>query len=123
MPSKSRKAASRQAQLRKRRQRGKARTQTFDPGPSESTSGAEAARELPATNEAAVENGAVSGAATVDATRPEQPPVVERRQPPLQAPAASPMTYPYLVPEIRHIGVVSSLIVILLVVLTIVLRS
>ena len=122
MPSKSRKAASRQAQLRKRRQRGKARTQTFDPGPSESRSDAEAVRELPAANEAAVENGAASGAATVDATRPEQPPVVER-QAPARAAAASPMTYPYLMPEIRHIGVVSSLIVILLVVLTIVLRS
>lgn len=37
MPSKSHRAASRQARLRQRKQRGKGAVQEFDPGPSEST--------------------------------------------------------------------------------------
>ena len=113
MPSKAQRAAARQAQLRRRRRRGKGRTQQFDAGPSE----AEAASAAPRPSvTATVEQPAAP--AVVPASRRSRPARRSR-----QGAQAEPLqTNPYLGSEFRQIGLITTLIVSILVVLTFVLR-
>ena len=108
MPSKSRRAASRQAQL-KRRRRGGQRVQEFDAGPSESKS--------PAVDDDVADavhaEMPVAAASQPVARRPHR----SRRQ----AASESPLTYDYLGSELKRIGVIALMIAIVLVVLTLLL--
>ena len=111
MPNKAHRAAARQAQLRRRRRRGKGRTQEFDPGPSESAA-ASAVREAPVAEAEDPESAQALPAST-------QRPVRRSRK---QAQAEPIPVYGFLGPELRQIGIITSLIVTILVVLTFVLR-
>ena len=111
MPSKSRRAASRQAQVRRRKRRSKAQPQDFDPGPTES------ARE-----------SAVAEPVMDPEVRPEPAmPTADSRQaarPRRRASAGSqstPAVYRYLGPELRRIGMMAGIIVVILAILTVVL--
>lgn len=111
MPNKAHKAAARQAQLRRKRRRGKGRVQEFDPGPSE------------ATTAAAVRDALVAEAEAPESTQasPATTPGPIRRS--RQRADAEPMSvYGFLGPELRQIGIITSLIAAILVVLTFVLR-
>ena len=113
MPSKSRRAASRQAQLQRRRRRGKARTQEFDPGPTESIRGPDAPmvesdEGLPADAEVV---------APLNSTASRAP------RPSSRGAASEPApTYAYLGSELRRISAIATLIITILVALTFVLR-
>ncbi len=109
MPNKAHRAAARQAQLRRRRRRGKGRTQEFDPGPSESTTAA-AVRDAPV---AKAEEPESAQAAPVSTPRP-----VRRTR----SEAGPIPAYGFLRPELKQIGIITSLIVSIIVVLTFVLR-
>ena len=109
MPNKAHRAAARQAQLRRRRRRGKGRMQEFDPGPSESTTAA-AVRDAPV---AEVEESVSAPEVPVSTPRPV------RRTRRSEAEPIPP--YRFLRPELKQIGIITSLIVAILVVLTFVL--
>lgn len=142
MPSKSSRAASRQAQLRKRKQRGKARTQVFDAGPAESASQSVTADETAVADEATTETETpvTEPATAAEWVQPQPAPATAReRSTPVaaqaqgrsnrapapvrgrsaQAPAESAMRYPYLGQELKRIGVFGALIVAILIVLTV----
>ncbi len=103
MPNKGHRAASRQAQLQKRRRRGAARTQVFDAGPSEDDA---AARRAVLDEEAAD---------TAD-PRPAAP---QPRPLARHAAAASTAAYPSIRPELTRIGVLTIMIVLILAVLAV----
>jgi hypothetical protein len=128
MPSKKKRVASRQAQLsqRRRRERNRERRDDSAPGP------AIGPREMPADppTDPVAQQDAIGGSDTVAPVRPSgsstatpanrQPARARRRG---AAARVDPVpTYPYLRSEIRHIGIVTSVIVALLVLLTVVLR-
>ena len=113
MPSKSRRAASRQAQLKRKRQRGKSRSQEFDPGPTEPRQ--------PASTLEAEEDADVAAVATVSPTAQQAVRQAPRSR--RQSLGETPLTYPYLSSELKQIGAISALIVVTLVVLTFVLGS
>ena len=123
MPSKSSRAASRQAQIRKKRQRDKPRTQVFDSGPAESEGGAAAggARAVVEETPVAAETAIETGVAAKQSRPAPAATVVPRRVG--QAPVETALAYPQLAPEVRQIGMMAALIVVILVVLTVVLRS
>ena len=104
MPSKSRRAASRQAQL-KRRRRDRQRVQEFDAGPTEPRS--------PADDESADAAVAVMPAAPASQT-PARRPHRSRRQ----AASETPLSYDYLGSELKQIGVITVMIATVLVLLT-----
>ena len=110
MPSKSRRAASRQAQLKRKRQRGKSRSQEFDPGPTEPRQ--------PASTLEAEEDADVATVSPTAQQAVRQAPRSRR-----QSLGETPLTYPYLSSELKQIGAISALIVVTLVVLTFVLGS
>ena len=112
MPSKSRRAASRQSQM-KRKRRGKSRAQEFDAGPTEP-------RQPVATDDAAEEAGVEVAVAAPAAVEPQ---AVGRRvqRSRRQAASETPLVYNYLGSEVKRIGAITGLIVIILVVLTFVL--
>ena len=128
--NKGHRVASKQAQLsRKKRRNGKGRPQEFFPGPTqtESEPASDTAIQEPAAVEA--ENQAVqqqpeaarapARAAVATAPRPRTAP---RRARPQRATAAQPpAVYKYLGTELRHIGIISAVIIVILVVLTFVL--
>ena len=105
MPSKSRRAASRQAQL-KRRRRDRQRVQEFDAGPTEPRSPA-------AADDSADEAVAVMPAAPASQT-PARRPHRSRRQ----AASETPLSYDYLGSELKQIGVITVMIATVLVLLT-----
>lgn len=103
MPSKSHKAASRQAKLRDKRRRGKAAPQVFDAGPSEAT-------------QAAVEQDSEAPAPPLaEAAAPRAARQTRRSR---RAEAEVAPTYPYLGGELRRIGVVAVGILAILAVLS-----
>ena len=111
MPKKGHRAASRQAQLRRRKRRGREPSHDFDAGP------------VAQSPDVAVEE-------RPEAVDAEPAPAPEPRQTPARATrrssqrgtvAAVPLTLPYLATELRHIAVFSALIVTVLIVLTFVL--
>ena len=110
MPNKAHRAAARQAQLRRRRRRGKGRTQEFDAGPSESTTAA-AVRDAPV---AEVEESVSAPVVPVSTPRPVRRTRQRSETEPIPA-------YGFLRLELKQIGIITSLIVAILVVLTFVL--
>ena len=115
MPSKSHRAASRQAKLRQKKRRGKGGTQLFDAGPTESS--AEAATEGPIA-EAAVEpepQTAPSPAAVAS------PPAQPTRRPRRSHAAEVAPRYEHLASELRRIGTVTLVILVVLVALSFIL--
>ena len=128
MPSKGRKAASRQAQLNRKKRRSKnPRQPEFEAAPVMSrtaveTAVAETAIDEPEIDElAAVEDSTPQPEA---ATRPAPRVRSTRRRSGSRAAASeqTPLVYQYLGREIRQIGIIASLIVAILVALTFVLR-
>ncbi len=122
MPSKGSKAASRQAQLNRKKRRGKKpRQQEFETAPVMSRTAVETAVAEPEMDEpATVEDSTPRPEAARPAPRVRssrrrggQPGVVED---------SSPAVYQYLGKEMRQIGIITSLIVAILVALTFVLR-
>ena len=113
MPSKAKKAASRQAKLRQKKRRGKGGVEAFDPGPTEPRSPAEAT--------AAEVEGESPPA------RPAMATAAPRRQPSRRSgrgAADEPMPrYQYLGVELRRIGVVTGIILAILAALSFVLGS
>ena len=109
MPKKGHRAASRQAQIQRKRRRGGSRTQEFDAGPSDADV---------AARQAAVDEDGVpleSAAEVLPATTP-----VRRSK--RQAAADATPTYPTVRPELTRIGILTSVIVVILAVLTVFLR-
>ncbi|MCH8206465.1 MAG: hypothetical protein IH956_05615 [Chloroflexi bacterium] len=112
MPSKSRRAASRQTQM-KRKRRGKPRTQEFDLGPAES-------RQSTAVDEAMEEAG-VETAISVTEAAPSRPVARSARRSRRQVTSEAPLVYGHLGSELKRIGAITALIAVALVVLTFVL--
>ena len=123
MPSKGRKAASRQAQLNRRKRRSKnPRQPEFEAAPVMSQTAVETAVAEPEIEEpATVEE---STPQPEDTTRPAPRVRSTRRRGGMRGAAAeqTPLVYQYLGKEIRQIGMIASLIVAILVALTFVLR-
>jgi hypothetical protein len=111
MPSKGKKTASRQANLRDRKKRGKAAPQQFQAAPT--------ARKVDEETGAPVDTSLSSSAATPATTQPAKTPRLTRRA--KQAAAAEVGTYPYMGAEIRHIGIVASGIFVIIIALSFVL--
>ena len=114
MPSKSRKAASRQAQLQRKRRKAKGQ-QEFDPGPTASE--AEDRRSATIADAAAEPEAVVESAAL----EPQPAPRATRRSR-QRGTVESALMYPHLLHELRHIGILAILMGIILAVLTVVLR-
>ncbi len=106
MPSKGRKAASRQAQVREKKKRGKAAPQVFEAGPVQSATAVDDAEE--------------------EAAPPQPPPAVVQARPSVskrRSRATEPVAgYRYLGTELKRIGVIASLMVVILAALTVILR-
>ena len=109
MPSKSRRAASRQTQM-KRKRRDKPRTQEFDAGPAESS-------RIAAIDEGLEEDGTETAAVATE-TSPSRPVARRAQRSRRQATSEAPLAYGYLGSELRRIGAITFLIAIALVVLT-----
>ena len=117
MPSKSHKAASRQAKLNRRKRRGKGGAQEFDAGPTaEATE--EAAASAPPRTQRPQPEPVVEPAAAF-----EQPVSRSMRRSRQRVPVQPALAYPHLGAEMRHIGVLAALIGIILAVLTVFLRG
>ncbi|MCH7624518.1 MAG: hypothetical protein IIC83_01205 [Chloroflexi bacterium] len=123
MPSKGRKAASRQAQLNRKKRRSKnPRQPEFEAAPVMSRTAVETAVAEPEIDEPdAVEDSTPQPEA---ATRPAPRVRSTRRRGGSRSAAEeqTPLVYQYLSREIRQIGIITSLIVAILVGLTFVLR-
>ena len=123
MPSKGRKAASRQAQLNRKKRRSKnPRQPEFEAAPVMSQTAVETAVAEPEIEEpATVEESTPQPEVT---TRPTPRERSTRRRGGTRGAAAeqTPLVYQYLGKEIRQIGMITSLIVAILVGLTFVLR-
>lgn len=123
MPSKGRKAASRQAQLNRKKRRSKnPRQPEFEAAPVMSQTSVETAVAEPEIDEPdAVEDSTPQPEAEI---RPVPRVRSTRRRSGSRAAASeqTPLVYQYLGREIRQIGIITSLIVAILVALTFVLR-
>ena len=111
MPSKSQRAASRQARVRNRRKKGRAAPQTFQAAPTErrqEDEEAAAAAPRPAA--------ASATAPSMTSTAPVRPARRARR-----AEETATAEYPYLKPELIRIGAMSSVVLLIIVGLTFVL--
>ena len=115
MPSKSKRAASRQAKVRQRRRRGKAAPQEFQVGPDERQLDDEEGEPVATP---ALRTSAATARETSSFTRPSR---ASRRQRDPDASAEVAPTYPYMGVELRRIGIVAGLIFAILAVLTFVL--
>ena len=113
MPSKSRRAASRQTQM-KRKRRSKPRTQEFDAGPAESS-------RIAAMDEEPEDDVTETAAVVATQTQPSRSVARSARRSRRQITSETPLTYPHLGSELRRIGVITVLIAIALTVLTFVL--
>ena len=129
MADKGKRIASRQAQLKRKRRRGKGRPRQFEAGPSERTEPA------PDSSEAVVSGAKTQPTSVATGGSVERPPrtisqesarsnpggpAVGRRA--VAGKAEGTLTYPYLGVELRHIGVLTVALAGVLVVLTIFLR-
>ena len=110
---KGRGIAARQAQLSRKKGRGKARSQTFDAGPTESQSASIAAGPDATEGIRQEEAGAVATAAPA--------PRLSRRRRQRGATEEVALTYKYLGRELRQIAIVTAFIGVILAVLTVVL--
>jgi hypothetical protein len=131
MADKGKRIASRQAQLNRRKRRGKGRSQQFDAGPGES-----AVTPKQADVEVSEATASVSGTAATPVDGQSAPEATETIGPPARVASTSRPTrrgraaaraeaaavYPYLGVEVRHIGVITAVLVVALVVLTLLLR-
>ena len=106
MPKKGYRAASRQAQMQKKRRRGGSRTQVFDAGPSEADV---AARQELLDDEVGTDE-------TTVARRPAPAPV---RRPGSRTAVSTTPTYPSIRPELTRIGILAFTVVVVLAVLTV----
>ena len=116
MPNKAHRAASRQAQVKRRKRRDKddkGRTQEFDAGPDESTVVATVA-------EPVVE--AVVAPESVEQRAPARAAHVPARRARDRAAAEPPPGQKFLAGELRQIGIITTMIVVVLAVLTVFLR-
>lgn len=111
MPSKSRRIASRQSQL-KRKRRGKSKTQQFDSGPTESILEEDAS---PDSNYARVTE---SNTKTNSLNNSDNETRSSRRN----IASTVPLTYNYLGSELKNIGVITCMIAVAFVVLVLVLN-
>ena len=115
MPKKEHRAASRQAQVRRRRRRGKGAPQVLDRGPTEPTS------------VAAVDEQTVTVTPEPVIAEPptaRAPQLVRRtRQQRASAQSEPAPAYGYLGAELKQIGMITTLIVVILAVLAVFLRS
>ena len=109
MPSKSQRAASRQARVRNRRKKGRPAPQTFQAAPTQRRQEDEEAAAMPSTPAAAA-------APSMTSTAPVRPARRARRA---QEVAAA--EYPYMKPELIRIGSISSVVLLIIVALTFVL--
>ena len=107
MPRKGHKTAARQAQLQKRRKRGSSKPQSFDAGPSE-----DEILSRQAIEEEQSEAGLTGSITSKSVLRP---PITKT------IPGKEPLSQPRILPEVTRIGILSSLMVVILVVLTLVL--
>lgn len=105
MPKKGHRAASRQAQIQKKRRRG-SRTQVFDAGPSEADV---------AARQAHVDDDGEAAEATL-APRPAPAPA---RRPRVRVAADAAPTYPTIRPELTRIGILTFAVVVALAILTV----
>ncbi len=114
MPNKAHRAASRQAQVKRRRKSDKGRTQEFDAGPDESAVVATVAEPIVEAEVEAetVERRAPARAAQTPGRRSRDRGVAEA------APAQK-----FLAGELRQIGMITTMIVVVLAVLTVFLRG
>ena len=122
MPSKGRKTASRQAQLNRKKRRGKnPRQPEFATAPVMSQTAGETAVAEPEIDEPVT---AEDSTPQTETTTPAPRVRSERRRGGRRSATAdsTPMVYQYLGKEIRQIGMITSLIVVILVALTFVLR-
>ncbi len=113
MPNKAHRAASRQAQVKRRRRRGKTRPQEFDAGPDESVVVATVAEPVVEDD---VEPETVAQRAP---TRAVQVPARRTRNRAVAEPAPG---QNFLAGELRQIGMITTMIVVVLAVLTVFLR-
>ena len=110
MPSKSQRAASRQARVRNRRRKGRPAPQTFQAAPTERRQeDEEAAAMVP-------KSAATAASPSMTSTAPVRPARRARR---VQEAAAA--EYPYMKPELVRIGAISSVVFIIIAGLTFVL--
>ncbi len=129
MADKGKRVASRQAQLKRRKRKGKARSHRFDAGPGEvaaTTPEVAASGATESTTPEPTSPAAPAAAQTTLETLPDPSRTAasirtsKRGRAAARAEAAA--TYPYLGVELRHIGVVASVLAVALVVLTLLLR-
>ena len=114
MPNKAHRAASRQAQVNRRKRRSKTRTQDFDPGPDEDSAPvATVAAPIVETDDAGVPIEERAPA------RPASAPVQRSRR---RVVAESAPEQKFLAGELRQIGLITTTIAIVLAVLTVFLR-
>lgn len=109
MPSKSQRAASRQARVRDRRKKGRPAPQTFQAAPTQRSQEDEEAAAMAPKAVAATAPSMVSAAAASPARRARK------------APEAATAEYPYMKPELIRIGAISSVVLIIIAGLTFVL--
>ena len=118
MPSKSHRAASRQARLRKSKRRGKGSAQVFDAGPTEAqiaARGDEAeSKPAPATGRRPSAVGPAPGSQPLG--KGMSPPAAARptRRSRRAAGEGAALSYPYLGAELRRIGIVALLMFVIL---------
>ena len=130
MPSKKKRVASRQAQLSQRRRRERNRGRREDAATGPAVNRQTIAADAGAQPEASGAPGSVAPAPvaepSVDTAEVVQPAQPRQRGPARRRGAAARIepvpTYPYLRAEVRHIGIVTGVIVALLIALTVLLR-
>ena len=104
MPSKSQRAASRQARVRNRRKKGRAAPQNFQAAPTQRRQEDEEAAAITRTPA-----GAAAAAPSMTSTAPVRPARRARR---VEEAAAA--EYPYMKPELIRIGAISSVVLIII---------
>ena len=109
MPSKSQRAASRQARVRNRRKKGRPAPQTFQAAPTERRQEDEEAAAM-------APKPAAAPAPSMTSTAPARP---ARRA--ARAQEAATAEYPYMKPELIRIGAISSVVLVIIAGLTFVL--
>ena len=139
MADKGKRIASRQAQLKRKKRRGKGGSQQFDAGPSEAAlaeaaaradEGDDASASVPETAAADSASGgrprpvtsAPAGRATGEAPRSATAPARAPRRSRAAGRTDAAVVYPYLGVELRHIGVIAAVLGVALVGLTFLLR-
>ena len=111
MPTKGKKAASRQAGLRNKKRRGKSAPQHFQSAPT--------SRKLEDEEGTPVTTPTISGGTTTARSQPRRETRLSRKA--KQAAAESVVLYPYMGAEVRHIGILATGILAIIIALSFVL--